>query len=80
MDTEKLKQVLQAFVLSHFSYCPLVWMLYDRSLSHRINHIHERALRFAYKDYQTDFRVSFGAKEFGIYPCKESTFAYDQNL
>ena len=25
------------------------------SLSHRINHIHERALRFAYKDYQTDF-------------------------
>ena len=29
-------------------------MFYDRTLSHRINHIHERALRFAYKDYQTD--------------------------
>ena len=55
MDTEKLKQVMQAFVLSHFSYCPLVWMFYDRTLSHRINHIHEKALRFAYKDYQTDF-------------------------
>ena len=55
MDTEKLKQVMQAFVLSHFGYCPLVWMFYDRTLSHRINHIHERALRFAYKDYQTDF-------------------------
>ena len=48
MDTEKLKQVMQAFVLSHFSYCPLVWMFYDRTLSHRINHIHERALWFAY--------------------------------
>ena len=42
---ENLKQVMQALVLSHFSYCP----------RHRINHIHERALRFAYKDYQTDF-------------------------
>ena len=55
MDTEKLKQVMQAFVLSHFSYCPLAWMFYDRTLSHSINHIHERTLRFAYKDYQTDF-------------------------
>ena len=56
MDTEKLKQVMQAFVLFHFSYSPLVWMFYDRTLNHRINHIHERALRFAYEDYQTDFR------------------------
>ena len=56
MDTEKLKQVMQAFVSSHFSYCrPLVWMFYDRTLNHRINHIHERALRFAHKNHQTDF-------------------------
>ena len=26
-----------------------------RTLNHRINHIHERALRFAYKNSQTDF-------------------------
>ena len=55
MDTEKLKQLMQAFVLSHFNYSPLVWMFYDRTLNHRINHIHERALRFAYNDYHTDF-------------------------
>ena len=55
MDTEKLKQEMQAFVLSHFSHIPFVWMFYDRTLNHRINHIHEIALRFAYKDYQTDF-------------------------
>ena len=30
-------------------------MFYDRTLNYRINHIHERALRFAYKDYGTDF-------------------------
>ena len=55
MEAEKLKQVMQAFVLSHFSYRLLVWMFYDRTLNHRINHIHERALRFAYKYYQADF-------------------------
>ena len=42
-----------AFVLSHFSYSPLLWMFYDTTLHYIINHIHERALRFAYKDYQT---------------------------
>ena len=54
MDTEKLKLVMQAFVFSRFSYRPLVWTFYDRTLNHRINHIHERALRFVYKDHQTD--------------------------
>ena len=53
-NTEKLKQVMQAFVLSHYSYSSLVWMFYDRTLNHRINHIHKRALRFAYKDYRKD--------------------------
>ena len=46
---------MQAFVLSHFSYSPLVWMFYDRTVHYRINHIHKRALHFAYKNYQTDF-------------------------
>ena len=55
MDTEKLEQLMRAFVLSHFSYCPLVWMFYDRTLNHRINHVYERALRIAYKDYGNDF-------------------------
>ena len=30
-------------------------MFYDRTLNHRINHIHERALRIACKDYENDF-------------------------
>ena len=55
METEKLKQLMQAFVLYHFSYSPLVWKFYDRTLNNRINYIHERGLHFAYKDYQTDF-------------------------
>ena len=46
---------MRAFVLSQFSYCPLVWMFYDRTLDYRINHTQERALRRAYKDYGNDF-------------------------
>ena len=42
MDTEILQRLMRAFLFSHFSYCPLVWMFYDRALNHRINHIHER--------------------------------------
>ena len=55
MDTEKLQRLMRALVLSHFTYCPLVWMFYDTASNHRINHIHERALRIAYKDYENDF-------------------------
>ena len=55
MDTEKLQQLMRAFILSHFSYCPLVWMFFDRTLDHRINRVQERALRIAYKDYGSDF-------------------------
>ena len=55
MDTEKLQQLMRAFILSQFSYCPLVWMFYDRTLDHRINRTQERALRIAYKDYGNDF-------------------------
>ena len=55
MDTEKLQPLMRASALSHFSYCPLVWMLYDRAMNHRINHVHERALRIANKDHRNDF-------------------------
>ena len=30
-------------------------MFYDRALNHRMDHIHERALRIAYNDYEKDF-------------------------
>ena len=44
LDTEKLKQVMRAFILSQFSYCPLVWMFCNRHLNNKINHIHKKAL------------------------------------
>ena len=52
---EKRKIPLKTFFESQFSYCPLLWMFCSRKLNHRINRLHERALRIAYSDYISSF-------------------------
>ena len=49
------KELLNAFILSQFGYCPLVWMFHSRKLNHRINTLHERALRIVYRDNESNF-------------------------
>ena len=41
--------------MSHFSYCPLIWMFHDRTKNSRINKIHERALRIVYRNTESSF-------------------------
>ena len=60
MDTNKLKILMRAFVISQFQYCPLVWMFHSRHLNNKINRIHERALRIVYKDYESNFNTLLG--------------------
>ena len=48
--------ILNSFITSHFSYCLIVWMFHSRKLNERINHIHERALRIVYKDFNSSFQ------------------------
>ena len=55
MDTEKVKLIMRSFIMSHFSYCPLIWMFHDRAANSRINKIHERALRIVYRDTESSF-------------------------
>ena len=55
MSTEKLRVLMKAFIESQFNYCPLVWMFHNRTANNRINRIHERALRIAYKDTESTF-------------------------
>ena len=55
MNLSKRKALMKTFVISQFNYCPLVWMFHSRKLNHRINSIHERALRVTYQDYQSRF-------------------------
>ena len=55
MNFTQRKVIMQAFIHSQFSYCPLVWMFHSRKLNNRINNIHERALRIVYKDFVSTF-------------------------
>ena len=47
--------IMKAFIISQFSYCPLVWMFHSRKLNNRINNLHERCLRIAYNDKVSSF-------------------------
>ena len=46
---------MKAFIMSQFSYCPLVWMCHSRTLNNKINKIHERTLQLVYDDRQSTF-------------------------
>ena len=48
MDISQRKLIANAFIMSQFSYCPLIWMFHSRAMEHRINRIHERTLRLIY--------------------------------
>ena len=53
LGTDKLRLLMRAFVTSQFQYCPLVWMFHSRKMNSKINRLHERAPRIAYKDYSS---------------------------
>ena len=47
---------MKAFIMSQFSYCPLVWMCHSRTLNNKINKLRERALRLVYDDRQSTYQ------------------------
>ena len=55
-DRDKLKLIMRTFIKSQFNFCPLVWMCHSRELNHKINHLHERALRVVYKNSSLTFQ------------------------
>ena len=48
--------MIKSFIISQFDYCPLIWMILNRNLNKKINHIHERALRVVNDDYSSSFK------------------------
>ena len=50
MDQNKGRMLMEAFIISQFSYCPLMWMFHSRNTENRVNKTHERALRLVYDD------------------------------
>ena len=48
MNISQRKLIANAFIMSQFSYCPLIWTFHSRAMEHRISRIHERSLRLIY--------------------------------
>ena len=56
ISKKKLRVIMKAFIMSQFSYCPLVWMCHSRTLNSKINKLHEKALRLVYDDRHSTFK------------------------
>ena len=52
----KLNILVKSFILSQFCHCPLIWMFHSKTLNNRINRLHERALKIAYKNTFSNFQ------------------------
>ena len=55
MDLNKKRLLLNAFFMSQFNYCQLVWMCHNRTKNNKINRLHERCLRLIYNDKKSSF-------------------------
>ena len=55
LSTEQAKYLSEAYIMSAFKYCPLVWMVCNKTSNNQINKIHKRALRLVYEMEDTNF-------------------------
>ena len=56
VETSKRRVLVNSFIISQFSYCPLIWMFHSRRIEHRVNKIHEKALCLI---YPSDSKLTF---------------------
>ena len=52
----KERMRMNAFFISQFNYCPVIWMCHSRPLNNKINRLHERCLRIIYNDKTSTFK------------------------
>ena len=69
---------MNAYFMSQFVYCPLVWMNPSRKLNNRINGLHKRALSLVYNDSSSSFsELLEKAKSVTIHHRNLQTLAYE---
>ncbi len=57
LDKESKLAIYRSYILSNFNCCPLVWHCCVIQNSRNIEKIQERALRFAYEDYESTYDI-----------------------
>ena len=55
-ETSKRSVLVNSFITSQFSYCPLIWMFHSQRIEHKIYNIHESTLRIT---YPSDSKLTF---------------------
>ena len=55
MKQNQKEILLSSFIISHFSYCPLIWMFCSKKSTKKINAVHERFLRIILNDYESPY-------------------------
>ena len=55
MDLNKKQLILNAFFISQFNYCHLVWICHNRTKNNKINRLYERCLRLIYNYKKSSF-------------------------
>ena len=72
IGTTKNRILMNTFFKSQFNYCPLVRICCNRSLSTKMNRLHEQCLRIVYNDKKTNFDELL-AKDGCLYPSSKFT-------
>ena len=57
MKENQKEILLTPFIISHFSYCPLIWMFCSKKSTKKINVVHERSLRIILNDYESPYSL-----------------------
>ena len=57
LNVNARKLVFRSFIMSNFTYCPLVWHFCGKTNNSKIEKIQERALRIVYNDYESDYQA-----------------------
>ena len=55
ISKEQTKYLSEAYIISAFKYCPLIWMFCNKTSNNQINKIHKCSLRLAYEMQDGNF-------------------------
>ena len=55
MGSKERRVTVNSFILCHFNYCPLVWILCSNASQKKLKKVNERALRLALSDYTLSY-------------------------
>ena len=57
MKQNQKETLLSSSIISHFSYCSLIWMFCSKKSTKKINDVHERSLWIILNDYESPYSI-----------------------